>query len=77
MEMVKKSRKLYFRPMVVDHRPIRFETAHSWNKGKGTRPAVSNGNNGIHYPNPPYTGPRNGNDGTNGQGNGPKKWKNG
>jgi hypothetical protein len=64
--------KAYQRPMVLDHQPIRFETAHSWNKGHGNRHHHGNGNGGIHYPHPPYTGPHHGEDtgGGNGKGKG-------
>lgn len=54
-------------PKVLSHQPVRFETAHSWNKGKGQLGA-KNGNGGSHYPNPPYTGPRHGNGDANGKG---------
>jgi hypothetical protein len=59
--------KMYTRPMVVSHQPIRFETAHSWNRGRGYIPSTGNGNGGINYPHPPYTGPHNGNGGGHGK----------
>ncbi len=60
-------RETYERPMVLSHQKIQFETAHSWNKGKGQLGA-KDGNCGIHYKNPPYTGTRHGNGDTNGNG---------
>lgn len=27
----------YTRPLVVSHQPVRFETAHSWNRGVGRK----------------------------------------
>jgi hypothetical protein len=42
--------KKYSRPLVISHRPIRFETAQSWNKGEGNKDHHGDGNNGIHYP---------------------------
>jgi hypothetical protein len=47
------SSKSYTRPQVLSHQPIRFETAHSWNKGVGNKNPSSNGNGGVHYPNDP------------------------
>jgi hypothetical protein len=44
---------MYTRPLVVSHQPVRFETAHSWNKGVGNKHPDSNGNGGINYPNDP------------------------
>lgn len=64
------NKKLYTPPLVLVHQPIRFETAHSWNKGHGNRPD-GNGNDGIHYPNDPYTGPQQ--DDLGGKGNPDKK----
>lgn len=63
-------------PLVLSHQPIRFETAQSWNKGHGNLNHPGTGNDGINYPNEPYTGPRppgntNSNGGVgNGNGNG-------
>lgn len=49
----------YSRPMVLDHRPVRFETAQSWNKGHGQLNHDGTGNDGIFYPNEPFPGPNN------------------
>ena len=38
------------RPLVLAHQPIRFETAQSWNKGKGNLNHPGKGNGGINYP---------------------------
>ena len=43
----------YTRPLVVSHQPVRFETAHSWNKGVGNKNPSGDGNGGISYPNDP------------------------
>ncbi|MCY9664555.1 hypothetical protein M5X11_06260 [Paenibacillus alginolyticus] len=67
-ENTKREQKLYARPMVLSQQPVRFETAQSWNKGKGNLNHPGTGNGGINYPNPPYTGPHNGNGGGNGNG---------
>ncbi|MCM3412458.1 hypothetical protein [Metabacillus litoralis] len=62
------------RPLVLDHQAIRFETAQSWNKGRGNLNHPGTGNGGVNYPNDPYTGPHNGNGGgNNGNGNGKNK----
>lgn len=53
---------VYSKPMILDHRPIRFETAQSWNKGHGNRKHWGTGNGGIHYPHDPYSGPHKGED---------------
>jgi hypothetical protein len=47
-----------FRPMVLRHQSVRFETAQSWNKGHGNRDHTGTGNDGIKYPLDPYDGPR-------------------
>jgi hypothetical protein len=52
--------KMYTRPMVVSHQPIRFETAQSWNRGHGNLDHPGTGNDGINYPLSPYTGPHKG-----------------
>jgi hypothetical protein len=62
--------KQYAKPMIVSHQPIRFETAQSWNKGKGNLNHPGTGNGGINYPLPPYTGPHQGNGGGHGRGKG-------
>lgn len=46
------------RPKVLSHQSIRFETAQSWNKGRGNLNHPGTGNGGVNYPNPPYTGKR-------------------
>lgn len=38
------------RPMVMDHQPIRFETAQSWNPGKGNQDHPGHGNGGVNFP---------------------------
>jgi hypothetical protein len=43
-------RNMYTRPLVLSHRPIRFETAQSWNRGLGNKDHPGNGNGGIQYP---------------------------
>jgi hypothetical protein len=60
-------------PLVLGHQPIRFETAQSWNKGHGNVDHPGTGNDGIHYPNDPYTGPRHDNGGGKGKGKGKGK----
>jgi hypothetical protein len=41
----------YSCPMVLHHQPIRFETAQSWNPGKGKIPgAPGDGNSGSNWP---------------------------
>lgn len=57
-------------PRVLSHTAIKFETAQSWNKGKGNLEHPGHGNGGINYPNPPYTGPHHGNGGGHGKGQG-------
>ncbi len=57
------SPKVYNRPVVLDHQPVRFETAQSWNKGHGNLDHPGKGNGGIHYPHPhPITKPGKGKD---------------
>jgi len=51
---------VYTRPMIVNHQPVRFETAQSWNCGKGNLDHKGKGNGGINYPGVPYTGEHNG-----------------
>ncbi|MEX2461058.1 MAG: hypothetical protein WD469_07105 [Paenibacillaceae bacterium] len=43
----------YTRPLVVSHQPVRFETAHSWNRGVGNKNPGGDGDGGIQYPNDP------------------------
>jgi|GEM_PF-4961716 len=47
------------KPMVLSHSEVRFETAQSWNRGRGNLDHPGKGNGGINYPLPPYTGPHN------------------
>lgn len=73
MKMIDQEVKESVRPLVLSHQPIRFETAHSWNKGVGNKDPNGNGNGGINYPNEPRpqkpgTGPGSG--GGNGKGRG-------
>jgi hypothetical protein len=44
---------IYTSPIILSHEPVRFETAHSWNKGVGNKNPSSDGNGGINYPNDP------------------------
>lgn len=57
---VSRASKMYTRPAVLSDQPVRFETAQSWNKGKGNLEHPGTGNDGINYPLPPYTGPHHG-----------------
>jgi hypothetical protein len=50
--------KVYTRPVILSHQPVKFETRQSWNKGHGNLDHPGTGNGGIHYPNDPYTGPQ-------------------
>jgi hypothetical protein len=45
-----KNKENYVSPKVISHKPIKFETAHSWNKGVGNKDPNSDGNGGINYP---------------------------
>ncbi|WP_121662769.1 hypothetical protein [Metabacillus litoralis] len=38
------------RPLVLDHQAIRFETAQSWNPGKGNTNHPGTGNDGVNWP---------------------------
>ncbi len=38
------------RPLVLDHQAIRFETAQSWNPGKGNLDHKGTGNDGVNWP---------------------------
>ncbi|MDQ0975385.1 hypothetical protein QFZ31_005263 [Neobacillus niacini] len=67
--------KAYKSPRILSHLPIRFETAQSWNKGHGNLEHPGKGNDGIHYPNDPYTGPRPDNSDGPGNNNGKGKGK--
>lgn len=46
--------KIYSAPEVLDHRPIKFETSQSWNKGRGPVSGDGGNSNGQNYPNDPY-----------------------
>ncbi|MBO0962179.1 hypothetical protein J1P26_20945 [Neobacillus sp. MM2021_6] len=62
-------KKVYAKPIVLSHQPIRFETAQSWNPGKGNHDHPGTGNGGINFPpDNPNTIPCGA--GTPGQGNG-------
>ena len=50
-------------PRVLSHHAVRFETAQSWNRGRGNLIHPGTGNDGINYPLEPYTGIRHGNAG--------------
>lgn len=69
-----KEKKITISPLVLSHQPIKFETAHSWNKGVGNKKPSGNGNGGVNYPNDPRpqkpgTGPGSGGGNDNGKGN--------
>lgn len=51
-------RKVYSAPMVLSTSVFQFETAQSWNLGHGNLNHWGTGNDGIYYPNDPYTGER-------------------
>lgn len=38
------------RPLVLDHQPIKFETAQSWNPGQGNQDHPGKGNGGVNFP---------------------------
>jgi hypothetical protein len=40
----------YQKPEVLSHQPVRFETAQSWNPGKGNLNHPGTGNDGINWP---------------------------
>ncbi len=42
--------KTYSAPEVLNHQLIRFETAQSWNPGKGNLDHPGKGNNGSNWP---------------------------
>jgi hypothetical protein len=67
--------KVTEKPLVKSHQPIRFETAQSWNPGKGNLNHPGTGNDGANWPasnpNPtPGGAGAPGNGGGNGNGNG-------
>ncbi|MYL69924.1 hypothetical protein GLW00_03630 [Halobacillus litoralis] len=47
-------KKVYEAPKVLDHRPIKFETSQSWNKGHGPVSGDNGNSNGQKYPHDPY-----------------------
>lgn len=49
-ERVIQSPRMYKRPLVLNHQLIRFETAQSWNPGKGKHDHYGTGNDGINFP---------------------------
>ncbi|WP_338789140.1 hypothetical protein [Metabacillus sp. FJAT-53654] len=57
------------RPMVLEHQAIRFETAQSWNPGRGNLNHPGTGNDGVNWP-PNNPNPTPGGAGAPGQGNG-------
>lgn len=61
---------VYSRPQVLVHQSIVFETAQSWNRGRGNLDHPGTGNDGINYPLDPWPGPHNGNGGGNGNSKG-------
>jgi hypothetical protein len=69
--MQKECESIYFRPLVLQHQEIRFETAHSWNKGVGNKTPGSDGNGGEHYPLEPRPAKKDHKDNSN-NGNGNK-----
>ena len=67
--------KVMEKPLVKSHQHIQFETAQSWNPGKGNLDHPGKGNNGVNWPesnpNPtPGGAGASGNSGGNGKGNG-------
>jgi hypothetical protein len=56
-------------PKVLSHQPIRFETAQSWNPGKGNLDHSGTGNDGANWP-PNNPNPTPGGAGAPGKGNG-------
>ena len=66
--------KAYHRPIVLDHQPVRFETAQSWNPGRGNLDHPGTGNDGAHFPpGNPNTIPGGAGTPGNGHGNGKNK----
>jgi hypothetical protein len=61
--------KAYSPPVVLSHQPIRFESAQSWNPGKGNHDHPGTGNDGIKFP-PGNPNPQPCGAGTPGNGNG-------
>ena len=62
-------KKQYEAPEVLDHRPLKFETAQSWNPGKGNRDHKGTGNDGVNFP-PGNPNPTPGGAGAPGRGKG-------
>jgi hypothetical protein len=46
--------RIYSRPMVMGHQPIRFETSQSWNRGRGPVSGDDGNSDGDGYPLDPY-----------------------
>jgi hypothetical protein len=61
-------------PLVLSHQPIKFETAQSWNPGKGNLDHPGTGNDGVNWP-PNNPNPTPGGAGTPGQGGGKGRGK--
>jgi hypothetical protein len=59
-------------PLVLGHHQIKFETAQSWNPGKGNRDHYGTGNDGTNWP-PNNPNPTPGGAGEPGKGNGKNK----
>lgn len=65
----KEKTKLYSTPIVLDHQPVKFETAQSWNPGRGNQDHPGHGNGGVNFP-PGNPNPTPGGAGTPGKGHG-------
>jgi hypothetical protein len=65
----KKNTTDYQRPQVLSHQHVRFETAQSWNPGKGNLNHPGTGNDGVNWP-PNNPNPTPGGAGTPGKGHG-------
>jgi hypothetical protein len=64
-----KNTAAYQRPEVLSHQPVRFETAQSWNPGRGNLNHPGTGNDGVNWP-PNNPNPTPGGAGTPGKGHG-------
>ncbi len=55
---MKSTQEKYSKPLILDHRTVRFETAHSWNPGVGKQMQTGNGTNfpSEQNPNPTAAG---------------------
>lgn len=60
--------KVLEKPEVMSHQRIRFETAQSWNPGRGNLDHPGTGNDGVNWP-PNNSNPTPGGAGAPGQGN--------